>query len=480
MTLWFGLALMTAAAIFAVLWPLARKFSRPNSGSDIAVYRDQLEEVRRDRAAGLIGAQEAAAAETEVSRRLLAAAGAKTASMGSTPARQRAAAVAALALLPAGAAGIYLALGSPMLPDQPLAPRLAQSPGGQSVDNLVAQVEAHLERRPDDGRGWEVIAPVYMRIGRFDDAVKARSNALRLNGETADREAALGEALVFAANGVVTADAKAAFEKALAIDANHVQGRYFLGVAAEQDGDQNQAAAIWSAMLANAPADARWAQFVRRALDRLTGNAAQVEASGRPAGPSQEQIASASQLGDEQRNVMIRGMVERLAQRLAQSGSDPEGWGRLVRSYIVLGDREKARAAESDARRALAGDPAQLQRFENLLKTISSDRVAGSPAQAAGSGGPVGPGEEQIAAASKLDAEQRNVMIRGMVERLAQRLAHSGSDPEGWGRLVRSYMVLGDREKARAAASDARRALAGDADQLRRFEEMMKELGLEG
>src|SRR6516165_3525357 len=440
MTLWFVLALMTAAAIFAVLWPLARKPASIASGSDIAVYRDQLEEVRRDRAAGLIGNEEAAAAETEVSRRLLAATGANKETISSTPSRQRAVAVAALVLLPLGAAGTYLALGSPMLAHRPLAPRLAQSTGNQSVDNLIAQVEAHLERRPDDGRGWEVIAPVYMRLGRFDDAVKARSNALRLNGETADREAALGEALVFAANGVVTADAKVAFERAVALDADHVQARYFLGVAAEQDGDQARAAAIWSALLANAPPDARWAQFIRRALDRISPSPAgtgegQIAGSARPVGPSEEQIAATSQLDTGQRNTMIRGMVDRLAERLARSGSDPEGWLRLVRSYTVLGEHEKARAAQSKARAALAGDPAQLRQFEDGVTELAShpeDRIEGGaiPGQIAGSRQPAGPSEEQIAAASQLDADQRNVMIRGMVERLSQRLARSGSDPE--------------------------------------------------
>jgi cytochrome c-type biogenesis protein CcmH len=363
MTLWFVLALMTAAAIFAVLWPLSRRPDRVAFGSDIAVYRDQLEEVRRDRAAGLIGNEEAAAAEAEVSRRILAATGAKKETISSTPSRRRAMAVAVLVLLPLGAGGIYLALGSPTLPDQPLAPRLARSTGSESVNNLIAQVEAHLEQRPDDGRGWEVIAPVYMRLGRFEDAVKARANALRLNGETADRDAALGEARVFAANGVVTADAKGAFDRAVSLDPNQVQARYYLGVAAEQDGDQAGAAAIWSAMLAIAPPDARWAELVRRSLERVNGGAP-------PTHPKEEQVAAASQLDADQRNTMIRGMVERLAERLARSSSDPEGWARLVRSYTVLGEREKARAAVTDARRALAGEPAQLRQFEELVKGL--------------------------------------------------------------------------------------------------------------
>jgi cytochrome c-type biogenesis protein CcmH len=295
MTLWLGLSVMTAAAIWAVLWPLAHRARESRSGSDVAVYRDQLEEIERDRTAGLIEDNEAATAQVEVSRRLIAAADARTVLPSTVPAvswRRRAVAVVALVLLPFGAAGLYLALGSPSLPDQPLAPRLAAARGNQSVDTLTAQVEAHLERNPEDGRGWEVIAPIYLRLGRFDDAVKARRNALRFNSPTAEREAALGEALVFAANGVVTAEAKAAFERAVALDASSVQARYFIGLAAEQDGDRTQAAATWRALIDAAPSDAPWIDLLRRALGRVDrGGGPGGPSDGPNAGPSDEQVA---------------------------------------------------------------------------------------------------------------------------------------------------------------------------------------------
>lgn len=373
MTLWFVLALMTAAAVFIVLWPLARSENRFRSGNDLAVYRDQLDEIERDRAAGLIGATEAAAARVEISRRLIAAADAQAQeSRSAAPAawRRRAVAVAALIGLPLGAAGFYLALGSPSLPDQPLALRTAATRGAPSIDALVAQVESHLERNPEDGRGWEVIAPVYLRLGRFEDAVKARRHALRLNGRTAEREALLGEALVFAANGVVTADAKVAFEKALALDAAHVQARYFLGLAAEQDGNRTQAAAIWRALVAAAAPDAPWLNFVRAALARVEGAGSSASTDPRGSGPSEEQIAAASGLSAEQRSVMIRGMLERLSERLQRDGSDVEGWLRLVRSYMVLGEPDKARAAVADARRALAGDDGKLRQLDELVKGL--------------------------------------------------------------------------------------------------------------
>jgi cytochrome c-type biogenesis protein CcmH len=374
MTLWFALALMTAAAILAVLWPLARRASLSRSGSDVAIYRDQLDEIERDRAAGLIEDNEAVSAQVEVSRRLIAAADAQTALPSDVPSarwRRRAVAIMALVLLPVGATGLYLALGSPLLPDQPLAPRLAAARGNQSVDTLIAQVEAHLERNPEDGRGWEVIAPVYLRLGRFDDAVKARRNALRLNGTTAEREAAFGEALVFAANGVVTAEAKAAFERAVALDANGVQARYFLGLAAEQDGDRTQAAATWRALIEAAPPDAPWLDLLRRALARVDrAGAPRGSSGGASSGPSDEQAAASSQLAPEQRQAMIQGMVERLSERLHRDGADVEGWLRLVRSYMVLGQPDKARAAVVDARRALAGDAIKLRRLDDLLKGL--------------------------------------------------------------------------------------------------------------
>jgi cytochrome c-type biogenesis protein CcmH len=377
MALWFALALMTAAAIFAVLWPLARRDRDWRSGSDVAVYRDQLDEIERDRSAGLIAEPEAAAAQVEVSRRLIAAVDVRgtdgQARASVLPAvadwRRRVVAIAALVMLPMGAAAVYLALGSPSLPDQPLAPRLAAARSDQSFDALIAQVETHLEGHPDDGRGWEVIAPIYVRLGRFEDAVRARRNALRLNGESAEREAALGETLVFAANGVVTAEAKAAFEKAVVLDGSVVQARYFLGLAAEQDGNRGQAATIWRNLIGGAPADAPRLEFVRHALARVDGDAAPVASGAKQGGaPSEEQVAAAANLAPDQRDTMIRGMVERLSARLQHDGSDVEGWLRLVRSYMVLGEADKARAAVADARRALAADAGKLRQLDDLVK----------------------------------------------------------------------------------------------------------------
>jgi cytochrome c-type biogenesis protein CcmH len=366
MTLWFVFALMTAAAAFAVLWPLSRA-GDVQAGSDLAVYRDQLEELDRDRAAGLIGETEAQAARVEISRRLIAAADvaefAHSLPIGSSLWRRRAITVAAVVALPIVAAALYLTLGSPELPGRPLEARLRTAHEHRSIANLVSQVESHLERDPDDARGYEVLAPVYLRLGRFDDAVNARRKLLALSGENAERQSDLGEALTAAANGIVTADAKTVFDRALVLDPKELKAKFFIGLAAEQDGDRAKAAAIWRDMLKGVPSDAPWLPMVREALARV-GVAPPIAAT---PGPSAEDVAAAGNMSEKDRGEMIRGMVARLADRLKENGNDVEGWQRLLRAYMVLGERDKAHAAAADAKRALARDPDKLRRIEDMI-----------------------------------------------------------------------------------------------------------------
>jgi cytochrome c-type biogenesis protein CcmH len=372
MILWIIFALMTAAAILAVLWPLGRKAVVSGGGNDLLVYQDQLEEIGRDRNAGLIGLAEAEAARVEVSRRLLAAADAEATSakpvMSASQSlrRRRTAAGAALVVLVLLPLGFYLELGAPEVPGQPAFARAKTPPGGQSIDSLVGQVEAHLAKNPNDGTGWEVIAPVYLRLGRFDDAVAARRKALALNGETAARDADLGEALVAAANGMVTDEAKKEFEAAVTREEQQPKAQYFLGLADEQDGNRDAAAKRWRAMIEQAPPDAPWIGFVRTALGRVTGEPVPEAA----AGPSDQDVAAAENMTDEQRAAMIRGMVARLSDQLHADGNNVDGWLRLVRAYVVLGERDKAKGAADDARHALASRPDDIKRIDGLVKDL--------------------------------------------------------------------------------------------------------------
>jgi cytochrome c-type biogenesis protein CcmH len=366
MMLWFVFALMTAAAIFAVLWPLGRGTRPQNDGSDTVVYKDQLAEIDRDVAAGLIAPPEADAARVEISRRLLAAADhQREPAVISNIRLRRSAAIIALVVLPVVAVAFYLPLGSPSLGDFPLAQRTHAPDVAQPLDNLVAQVELHLEKNPTDGRGWNVLAPVLARLGRYDDAIRAYHNSITYGGDSSARRADLGEAIAAAAGGVVTSEAKAEFERALALDPNEIKARYFLGLAAEQDGRTAEATSIWEAMLANAPPDAPWRPVVQAALARVGGSTAPALSDGA--------VAAAKDMNETDRGTMIRGMVERLASRLKQNGDDVEGWLRLVRAYMVMGDREKARGALTDARQAVANDAERLRQLNEGLKDLGLD-----------------------------------------------------------------------------------------------------------
>lgn len=366
MTLWFVFALMTVAAVFAVLWPLGRRDRPQIEGSEAAVYKDQLAEIERDLAEGLIAAPEAEAARVEIGRRLLASAGSdRTPATRSNLRWRRVAAGVALVGLPLVAVAVYFPLGSPQLRDFPLAQRTRAPGANQSLDNMVTQVEQHLEKNPTDGRGWNVLAPVLERLGRYDDAVRAYRNSITYNGENAERRADLGEAIAAAAGGVVTAEAKSEFDRALALNADDPKANYFLGLAAEQDGRNTDAVTIWRSMLAKAPADAPWRPLVQASLARVGGGTA-------PA-LSDETMAAAKDMSDVDRGTMVRSMVERLASRLKQNGNDVDGWLRLVRAYIVLGERDKARDALSNARQAVANDAERLRQLNEGLKNLGLD-----------------------------------------------------------------------------------------------------------
>src|SRR6478735_7083930 len=357
---------MTVAAIVAVLWPLSRSSAPQPGGNQATVYKDQLAEIDRDVAAGLIGVSEAGAARVEIGRRLLAAVdGERDLPARSNLGLRRASAVVALVALPVAAVTFYLSLGSPRLGDFPLASRTRAVDANQPLDNMVAQVEAHLEKNPTDGRGWTVLAPVLSKLGRYDEAIRAYRNSIAYNGDGAERRSDLGEALLGLAGGVVTSEAKAEFERAIAINADDPKANYFLGLAAEQDGRNTDAASIWRTMLAKAPADAPWRPLVQAALLRVGG----------PAAPtlSNDTMAAAKEMNETDRSAMIRGMVDRLATRLKQNGDDVEGWLRLVRAYMVMGEHDKAISAVVDARQAVANDADRLRQLNDGLKNLGLD-----------------------------------------------------------------------------------------------------------
>lgn len=356
MLFWIIAAVLTLGASIAVLLPLSGRLGSRAEGKDIEVYRDQLAEIDRDMARGLIRSEEAEQARAEIARRIIRA----NAEEGRTSSRSslsaRVAATAAVLAVPVVSWGIYGMIGSPGLPSQPLQERLTRDPSQSTESELIARAEQHLAANPDDGRGWDVLAPVYLRLGRFDDAVIAYRNAIRLLGPTAHRHSGLGEAIVSAAGGLVTDEAQDEFRRALQLEAGNLKARYFLAAGLAQDGQLAEAQAGWKAMLPDLPADSPWRVAVEQAIAQADSRMGAAKETAGTDGPSQQDMEEAAKMAPADRAAMIETMVAGLDEKLRSNPHDVEGWKRLMRSYVVLGRRDAAMEALGRARSALGAD----------------------------------------------------------------------------------------------------------------------------
>ncbi len=381
MLLWVILASLTAIVLFFLLRPLVGGAgSEPaREAFNAAVYRDQLEEIDSDRGRGLIGAAEAEAARAEVARRLLAA-DAKTPSdaggdKGRWPART--ALIAVALALPLAALSLYLFYGSPRLPDQPLAARLQDPASEQNLAALVARVEARLRAHPEEGEGWDAIAPVYLSARQYGNAAEAYAQAIRLLGATPQRLSGYGQALVLEKGGLVTEEARASLERALALDETLVEPRILIAIAKEQDGDFAAAVADWRGLLEKKGADEGWRAMVQRRIAE-----AEAHLAGKPpaapetapqdgmGGPNAADVAAAQNMSPADRQAMVETMVQKLATRLEQNSDDLAGWLRLVRAYTVLGRKDEAQQALIRARSQFAGNEKAIGQLDALAAEL--------------------------------------------------------------------------------------------------------------
>ena len=376
MLLWLLFAMLTAVALAILLAPLARA---PRAGerapvATFAVYRHQLEEIEAERELGRVNEAEALATRAEVARRLLASADAEESDRkaGAALPRQGAPIAAAVAVLvPLLTLALYLTHGSPGLPSYPMAGRSGLPLEQANVAELIAKVERQLREHPEDGQGWDVIAPIYFRLGRYREAADAYAKATRLQGETTRRLAGFAEATVLAADGIVGEEARVAFEKILQLEPARPEPRFWLALAKEQDGKLAEALADYRALLAQAPAEAPW----REAVDgRVTELSRRLAAPGTmeppPSGPSAADVTAAEKLPAEERARMIGQMVDGLAERLKRDGSDLAGWLRLVNAYAVLNRKDDARAALAQARQHFPTDEKALSELAALAKSL--------------------------------------------------------------------------------------------------------------
>ena len=387
----FGFWVVAGGLLGTVAALMLRALSRPPEGEaahpDLKVYRDQLAEVERDLARGVIAPEDAARLRTEVSRRLLDA---DRALRGAATARQLplAPVAAVVVLLLAGGAAVYWQIGAPGYPDMPLAARLAasdtlyrtrpsqaeaeaQAPAPEAVQpdaqfaDLMEKLRAAVAARPDDLRGLELLARNEALLGRNAEAARAQEHLVALLGDDATVEQHLTalEYLVVAAGGYVSPQAEAHLTRVLASDPRNKLARYYAGLMFAQVGRPDRTFEFWEPLLAEGPADAPWIAPIRAALPDVAARAGVRYTPTDARGPDAAAVQAAGEMSAEDRQAMIEGMVGQLETRLMAEGGPEEEWLKLFNALSVLGQPERVAAALKAAETAFAADPAALERL---------------------------------------------------------------------------------------------------------------------
>ncbi len=380
MVFWLVIAALTVAALVIAFRPALTgeggdAVDRDEDHEhDLAVYRHQLQELDSEEARGAISPAEAVQARNEVARRILAVEdrinGSVSASNGKAG---RSSGLVLLGLfavvfVPGLSLIVYTGIGSPEYESQPLAMRLeqmreAQATQSQSADqlrDLVARAEEHLRDNPDDAQGWDVLAPVYFRIGQIGRAETAYRNAIRLSGENPQRLSGLGEVLVTRAGGIVTEEAGEIFDRSLALDPTDVRGRFFDGLADVQIGRYEQARTRWQELIADQQSDPIWRMIAQQSLDRLEQTAPRIAGDGRPPELDADTISQMQDLSQEEQAGAIEQMVASLDERLRDAPDDIEGWKRLIRARVVLDQTDGLRDALERAHEVYSDRPIEL------------------------------------------------------------------------------------------------------------------------
>ncbi len=445
MLFWILAAAMTAAALLLILPPLFRAAppAPTREAYDREVYRDQLGEVDRDHARGLINAAQADAAKAEIGRRMLV--GSETvAPPAAAPRAARVLALLLALLVPVGAVTVYAVLGRPDAPAQPLASRALEKERSGPPQSVLAAVESlkkQLAENPDDPQGWTILGQAYVKMNRPVEAVDALRRAVALSKDDSELLGLFGEVLTDANDGTVTEEARNAFDQVLLKDPKDARARFFAALGRYQAGAQRDALDRWRALLAESPANAPWVPMVqaqiREAAVALNLDPASVTPSPLPAeqppasaaAPQAGQVQGQGQPSAEDRDQMIRGMVANLATKLEADPSDIDGWLKLVRSYGVLGERAKAIEAAAKAKERAPNRPDVLVAYAGaILQSIPrSDTPAPMPGEVTGA----------LRQALTVDATNRDALwLLGLD---AMTTGHKADAQEFWGRLIAQF-----------------------------------------
>ncbi|OCX61436.1 c-type cytochrome biogenesis protein CcmI [Thioclava sp. SK-1] len=473
------------AALFA-LAVLRRGRGGVSAGAyDMQVYRDQLREVERDIERGVLPVEQAKQVRLEISRKMLEADRMAQGPAADGPAPIWAGWVGVACVLGTllAAFGLYSVLGAPGYGDQPIAARYAfadklyaNRPTQEEAEaarpaapsraapqpemiSLMKQLREAVARKPGDVQGLTLLAQYEMRLGNYVAGHRAQSKLIAAKGDTATAQdyTDLGEYLTVAANDIITRDAEAAFAKALDRDPDDERARYYIGLMMAQNGRPDRAFQIWDQVLRNSAPDAQWVPVIRENIPTLAWLAGQGNYT---LPPSTAKVVTVNDVMramrapmPQAREAILRDGLETLGQRLGAQGGPPQDWAVMIAGTQLLGETDRATGIYGEAQVVFSTQADALA----LVQAAYEGRwpVADSTAPA--------PDQAQIDAAADMTPQDRDAMIRGMVDGLVDRLRSDGGSPEEWGRAVASLATLGDSTQATALLIQGRAALAEDA-----------------
>lgn len=401
-----ALSLLVVGLVALGLYRGAR-VSGAESGTkrEMRIYSDQLKEIERDQARGLVSDDEAERMRTETARRLLDADRNASAALKESPGTMKIVALVLIVAMPVAAGVFYLSAGAPDYRDLPLNQRIAEAqaerearpsqaemeaqwmadPGFTSPPEpepeyaaLMNQLRAALAERPDDLQGLRLLAINEGNLGNFSASAAAWVRIIDVQGPEAPVSdmIALAETMVQATGGLVSPEVDVVIERILQRDPRNGPARYYLGLSLGQTGRPDLTFRLWRGLLEDSQPQAPWVPIIRAEIEGLAEIAGvrytlpALEATG-SRGPSAEDMAAAADLTPEERQEMIGGMVEGLAARLANQGGSPDEWARLISALGTLGQTDRARAILGEARLVFADAPEALAQIEAAARSLS-------------------------------------------------------------------------------------------------------------
>ena len=367
MILWLTFAVMSAGVLAVLLRSVFQSGSvaASRASHDIEVFCDQLKELDRDEAQGLIGHLDAQSARNEISRRILALdyENKSKSPQDVSPESRKLAGFGGLVIVPALAVGFYLLVGNPNFRDVPLETRIANAEQNRDMAALIVVAERKLKNRPNDIRGWLVIANAYRGQRRYAEASSAYKRVIKLGTPSAKLWNAYAEAVVLANGGRVTTEAARGFSEAIKLETDNSKSRFYLALQLAQRGKKKEALEAFTALRQKLPPGSAAHKAVQRQIAGLDPNAV-------TKGPSKQQIKDAASMTTAERKEMIIGMVNSLADRLKENGNDLDGWLRLAQVRKVLGETDKAKAALDSASAIFKNDQQALEKIKLARKRL--------------------------------------------------------------------------------------------------------------